>query len=304
MENIDAPIEFQNENVRFTLHHKPHCFTEYDVEAFGSIVKEARKQAVKQVSKEISLPGFRKGRVPDELVIKNFPSDIDKQWQQQIANLTFQACQKLSPIQPLRSDTKITFNMKNHSENGALLTLKFETEPVIPLVDPKEFVVKSVPRPLVNEDKINETIRQIQLFFAKWEHVDGRPVQEGDFVLLDVEVIEKNPATPLFSNTRFEVVEKSMSKWMFDLVLGKHVGESLEGISVPDETATKEEKEELKPKKVRVKINSIDVPTIPSLDDNLFNMLGVSSFEQLKERVTALLNKQADTFKGFSYMLA
>ena len=42
--------------------------------------------------------------------------------------------------------------------------------------------LKAVKRPEVNEDKINETIRQVQLFFANWQHVTDRPVQEGDFV--------------------------------------------------------------------------------------------------------------------------
>ena len=48
-------------------------------------------------------------------------------------------------------------------------------------------------RPEVNEEKVEETIRQVQLFFAEWKHITDRPVQEGDFVLLDVDVIEEDP---------------------------------------------------------------------------------------------------------------
>ena len=69
--------------------------------------------------------------------------------------------------------------------------------------------------------------------------------------LLDVDVIEETPSTPLFNHTRFEVTEKSMAKWMRDLVLGKNAGDTVEGISVPDEDASEEDKEDLKPKKVR-----------------------------------------------------
>ncbi len=291
---VTEPQALHNENVRFTIHHKPSCVVEFDVEAFEPLVKLAHKKAIKAIAKEVTLPGFRKGKAPEELILKNFAKDVDKQWQQEIANTAFPECQKLAQIPVLHRDAKITYKMKSHSPSGALLVLAFETEPKVPHVDPKQMHLKSVKRPEVNEDKVNETIRQIQLFFATWQHVEDRPVQEGDFVILDVDVIEETPPSPLFSHTRFEVAHKSMAKWMYDLVLGKTVGDSLEGISVPDEDASKEDKEELKPKKVRVTIKSIDIATVPVLDEDFVRKLGVSSIEEMQKNITDLLNKQAD----------
>ena len=37
---------------------------------------------------------------------------------------------------------------------------------------------------------------------------------------------------------------------MYDLVIGMNTGESVEGVSVPDDDASPEDKENLKPKKV------------------------------------------------------
>src|ERR1700722_19209238 len=284
----------QDEQVRFTIHHKPACIVEFDVEAFEPLVKEAHKKAVRSISKEIAMPGFRKGKAPEEMIAKNYPKEVDKEWQQQIANLCFNACLKLATVALLHRDAKISYSLKSHSLSGALLTLSIETEPQIPRVDPKQFQPKEVKRPEVNEDKIAETIRQTQLFFANWEHVHDRPIQEGDFVLLDVDVIEEHPPTPLFSHTRFEVTEKSMAKWMRDLVLGKKTGDSIEGISVPDEDASKEDKEELKPKKVRVTIKSTETATLPPFNDEFAQKLGALSMDDMKAKVTDLLNKQAD----------
>ncbi len=284
----------QNEHVRFTIHHKPACIIEFDVEAFEPLIKSAHKKAAKSISKEVTLPGFRKGKAPEELIIKNFPKEVDKEWQQEIANICFQECGKLAKLPILHRDAKITYKMKSHSPSGALLTLAFETEPTVPHVDPKQMQMKPIKRPEVNEDKINETIRQVQLFFASWEHVHDRPVQVGDFVILDVDVIEETPSTPLFSGTRFEVTEKSMAQWMRELVLGKNVGDSMEGTSVPDQDASQEDKEELKPKKVRVTIKSIDTATVPTLEDDFVKKLGVSTVEEMRTNITNLLNKQAD----------
>jgi trigger factor len=285
---------FQNENIRFTIHSKPACIAELDVEAFEPLVKMAQKKAARSVSKEVTLPGFRKGKAPEEMILKNFAKEVDKEWQQEIANACFQECTKLAKIPILHRDAKITYKMKSHSSSGALLMLSVETEPTVPHVDPKQFHINSVKRPEVSEEKVEETIRQVQLFFANWQHIHDRPVQEGDFVLLDVDVIEEIPPTPLFSGTRFEVTEKSMAKWMHDLVIGKGIGDSVEGISVPDEDASKEDKEELKPKKVRITIKSIDIATIPILDDGFIQKLGASSLEDMKTKVTHLLNTQAD----------
>lgn len=291
----------QNENVRFTVHHKPACIVEFDIEALEPLVKSAQKKAIRTISKEVTFPGFRKGKGPEELILKNYPKEIDKEWQQEIANICFQECQKLAKTPLLHRDAKITYKIKSHSLSGALLILSLETEPKIPHVDPKQLQLKPVKRPDVNEEKVEETIRQIQLFFANWQHVHDRPVQEGDFVLLDVDVIEEHPPMPLFSHTRFEVTEKSMAKWMRDLVLGKKIGDSLEGISVPDEDASKEDKEELKPRKVRVIIKSIDLATLPALDEEFAKELGASSLEDMRMKIKDLLNKQADSHVQEAY---
>ncbi|MBY0529693.1 MAG: trigger factor [Rhabdochlamydiaceae bacterium] len=292
-ETIEPQI-LSNEEVRFSIHYKPACIVQYEVEALAPLVKEARRVAIKRVSKEVTLPGFRKGRAPDEMVAKNFSSAIDKEWEQAISEHAFRSCSKLAQIPMLQQDSKITYKMKSHSENGALLTLSFETEPKLPTIDPKQLKLKPVKRPVVNEEKVEETIRQIQLFFAQWKAVEGRPAAVGDFVLLDVDIIEETPATPLFNHTRFEIGEKTMAKWMRDLVIGKNVNDVVEGISIPDEDASEEDKETLKEKKVRITIKAIDEATLPPLTDEFIKQIGVNSTEELRTNIHALLNKQAD----------
>lgn len=285
--------EFKNDLVQFSVQRKPGCVVEFHVQASAAIVKSARQKAIRAVAKEVSIPGFRKGKAPDAMILKNHSSVVDKQWQEQIANSAYPECQKLAKV-PLLSDSRITFDMRQHSAEGATLILTFETEPTPPQVDPKALTLKSEKRPEVNEEKVNETIRQTQLFFAEWKNITDRPVQEGDFVLLDVDVIEEQPHQRLFSNTRFEVKDKSMAKWMKDLVLGQTAGATLEGVSVPDEDAKTEDKEALKPKKVQLHIKAVESATLPELDEKFFKQLGVSSLEEMRTNIERLLNNQAD----------
>lgn len=292
METTTA-TEFKNDLLRFTTHLQPHCIVECDIEALEPLVAKARREAIRRVGKEVSIAGFRKGKAPDEMVVNHYPKQIEQEWQQAIADACAKECVALAQIRRLR-DGQLSYKMKSHSTKGALLSLYIETDPIIPHVEAEKMHKKAVKRPEVNEEKIEETIRQSLLFFAKWDSVTDRPVQVGDFVSLDVDIMENTPPMPLFSNTRFEVTEKSMAKWMFDLVIGKNVGDQSEGISTPDADASEEEKLELADKKVRVTIRAVDTAVLPTLDDDFVKQLGVDTVAQMRENITNLLNKQAD----------
>jgi trigger factor len=287
-----APQELSNDLVQFTIHHKPGCHIEFEVQAKPSLIAPAKTKAIKTIAKEVTLPGFRKGKAPDALIVKNFSKELAQKWKDAIADLSFQECEKLAKIPLLSRETRVSYDMKTHSDQEAHLVLRFETEPTIPKVDPQLFHPTPIERPLVNEEKIAETIRQIRFFFATWHPVADRAIQKGDFILLDMHAIEQDPHTQVFSNTRFEVDSKYMAQWMQDLVIGKHLHDEVEGISAPD--ADSKDKENFKEQKVRLKIKAIEQCTLPELNEEFIQKLGVSSEEELNSSIEKLLNKQAD----------
>ena len=294
VESPEAALERASDSLRVFVHYKPACRVEFQVEAFPSLVKSAQEQAVKLVGREVVLPGFRKGKAPQEFVLKEYSKEVDEQLKKCLADLAFKESLKLTEVPVLQPDPKISFDVKKCSLEGADLVLSFETEPTVPVINPHDVVLKDVERPAVNPDKVNETIRQVQLFFAEWKKLEEEPIQEGHFVILDVDVIETEPPVGLFSGVRFEVKDRSMAKWMKDLVLGHKAGEVLEGISIPDEDATPREKEELTEKKVRITIREVQEAKIPELTDAFAKMMGAFSVEEMTKSVEKLLTKKAD----------
>jgi trigger factor len=290
-----APLEFSNDLIKVKAHFKPACKVELEVEAAASIVQEARKKAIKMVGKEVTIAGFRKGKAPEPLIEKNYHKHVEAEMQKAISDLSFREAMQLCRIPILNNELKIGYNIKHYSpQEGAKLILFFETEPTIPTIDPSTVTLKTVERPEVSDKKVEETIRQVQLFFAQWTPVESRPIQEGDFVLLDVDVIEEEPARPLFSQVRFEVTDHAMAKWMKDLVMGHNKGDVLEGISVPDEDAKERDKEELTPKKVRVTIRAVETADIPELSDAFAQKMGTGSLLEMRANIETLLNNKAD----------
>lgn len=296
MESQAQSQELSSGTVTVKVNKKPRCVVELEVSTTPELLKTARSKAIREVAKEVSFPGFRKGKAPDAIVIKEFPGHISKKEQEVVANMAFQESQKIVNMPSLLRDGKISYEVKSiHPDKGAELRFNYETEPTIPEISPQECKLKKVERPEVSDDKISETLRQIQFFFAEWKPVSGRPVKEGDFLILNVDVIEENgKESRLFSDTRFEVVPKSMARWMRDVVIGMNVGESKEGISEPDEDAKPEEKASFKPKKARITVKTIEEANAPALDDNLAEKLGVPSVDVMREKVSKLLNEQAD----------
>jgi len=286
--------EYKNDQVHVIVHRKPNCVVEYEVEVFRPICIEAYKNAAKKIGKEVLVPGFRKGKAPPEMVAKRYPRDLDRIWQEEIANQAYRESAKLANVPVISREANVSFKMISHGQDGAKMTLSFETLPTIPSVDPAKCVLKEVKRPEVSKEKVEETIRQTQLFFAEWSIENDHPVKKGDFVLLDVEVTEEDPPQKLFTNTRFEVVDKSMAQWMQKLILGKKTGDVLEGVSTPDADVSEEEKEEFQPKKVRVTIKAIEKAKLPELDDAFAKQLGVENLSALHERIEEILNKKAD----------
>src|SRR5262249_7600353 len=144
----------------------------------------------------------------------------------------------------------------------------------------------------VTQKHIDETIENIRLHHAEWETISDRPVQEGDFVNLDIDAIEE-PGFNICKDTSFEVKEGKMGAWMRKLIIGLNVNESAEGISEKEKTNTETECEEcvhnleaqdFKPTHCRLTVKTIKKAILPALDEALAKKVGCDSVEQLRER--------------------
>jgi trigger factor len=283
----------QGEDIQVSIHKKPFCLIELDVKAGKKIIDEAKKEAIKTVSKEVTLPGFRKGKAPEQTILKRYPQDVERQMHKTLAHAAYTKAQKLAQVSPLNHNAKITFDLKNCSEETAELVFSFETEPVIPAVDPKFFIAKPVNRAEVGEKQVNEAIKQMRFFFAEWKPIDDRAIQDGDYIMIDLDTLEDGVAHKVFRDVRFEVSKERMAPWMQKLVQGAKAGDILEGTSEADETATEEERKEFKPKQVRLSILKVEAAELPALDDELAKKVGAQNVEEMHKSIEKMLNEQA-----------
>lgn len=294
MTETATPTEFKNDQLHAVLIHKPACRIELRVKTTTPLIEKAKGDAIKAVGKEATLPGFRKGKAPVELVQKKYPQQIEKELHSTLANLTFQEAQKLTNTPLLNQTSKVTFDLQKIDENGAEITFSFETEPTVPSIDPTQFHPKKKERPNVGDKEIDEAIRQARFFFAEWKPIIDRPIQEGDFVMIDLDTIENEKPERVFHSVRFEVVKERMAEWMYRLIVGASVGESRDGISEPDQTLTEEERKEFKPKKVRITILKLEEAKLPDLNDEFAHKIGAKDTDDMRQKVAEMLYHQLE----------
>jgi trigger factor len=289
-----ATEELINEQVRVQVQHKSACRVEMHVKTGVNLVKEARKNGIKTVAKEVTFPGFRKGKAPDEMILKKFPADVEKQTHKALADLAFVAAQKVAKVPVLNNNSQISFDLKNQSAEGAEMVFSFETEPKIPNPDRTGFEKKAVVKAEVAEKQIEEAIRQMRFFYANWKLVSERPIQDGDYIMIDLDTVEGDVVQNVFHHIRFEVSKERMANWMKKLVQGAKAGDVLEGVSEPDETATEAEKQEFKPKNIRLSILKVEESELPELNDEFAKKVGASDVVHMRQSISDLLNKQAN----------
>ena len=254
---------------------------------------ESRRDAIKKVGKEVTLPGFRKGRAPIELILKKYPAAVESQWHKSIADASFAAAQLHSRVPMLNTNSPVTFDLKKHSlEEGAELVFSFDTEPEVPTVDPKLFYPKPVQTAEVGEKQIDEAIHQMRFFYAQWKPVVDRGIQAGDYILIDLDTINGEPEK-VFHEVRFEVSKARMASWMQQLVIGAKKGDVLEGLSEPDDDVSEQEKKEFTPKKVRITIHDAEEAILPEMDD-FAKKMGTSDVPQMRESIRTALLRNAE----------
>lgn len=282
----------QPQDLKIKFEKKPNCEIFLELEVPKELVKKAKIEAIKDIKKEVTLPGFRKGKAPNNLIEKKYPLDIENKWEKKIADLSFVEAFEKEKLPTLTHNSKIIFKIDQYSlEDGAKLSYTYETEPEVPKVDPKDIKLNLKEPKKITQKEIDEIIHQMRFFHATWNDVD-RPIEENDYILIDLDSLETDPSTRVFNDTRFEVSNKGMANWMKELVIGKTTGDEIEGISKPDDHLSEKEKESFEPKKVLVTIKKVESATLPEVTDEFAKKVGSKNVEEMKKDITKMLEER------------
>lgn len=270
---------YKNEKFDITLTRKPDCLVEIKITATPEAAKESHAKALKNIRKEVSFPGFRKGKAPEKMVLSKYGSQIEREFKELFLNESARQAMQISKTFPWNQSEKVKADIEEASqEKGGRFTIEFEAFPTIPDVDPAKIEIEKIEPPEIDDEAIEKHIRSLQYHNAKWEEVKDRAVQDDDFV----EVTIKTEGSERKGS--FHVNKEHIDEWLYDFFVGKEIGQTNEA------TPPKPEKGESKP--IAITIHKIQVPELSVLDDEFAKKFGADGMEDFRKKVKDYLQRR------------
>ena len=204
-----------------------------DAEEMKTIVKDVERAFVR----EAKLPGFRPGKVPVELIRKEFAQGLKQETERAMFQKNMAEAIKAEKLDQVAVvDVK---DVKSTAEGGAF-TAVVEVKPTFKLPTYKGLKIEKKDA-TVTDEQVNDQVARLRAAYAKYEDAkEGEAVQDGDFVQIDYAgtvggkaIVEINPEAKIVSSgTGFwtQVEEGRFLPEILDAVKGMKAGETKEGI--------------------------------------------------------------------------
>ena len=165
------------------------------LEADPQEVADAFDQAYKKVVQRVSVPGFRKGKVPRFILEKQFGKEVLYQDAVEIlvSKIYYQAIQehKLEPVE----NPKIDFEDQIEEDKPVKFQAEVEVLPEVKLGAYKEFDLRKE-QPVVTDEEVEAELKALQERHAELVAAEKTALEKGDFALIDFEGYLNEKAFP------------------------------------------------------------------------------------------------------------
>ncbi len=261
-----------------------------DSETFLKGIESAYKRNVKNVS----IPGFRKGKAPRKMIEKMYGDNV---FFEEAINLVYPKVLADSIEESkleLVTSTEIEV-ISAELADGVILKAICTTKPEIEVGEYKGIQVDKVVLP-INDDAVDVELQKMRERNARIVTIEDRSVEKGDDVVIDFEGFIDDVA---FEGGKGENHNLTIGSGQFipgfeDQIIGHNVGDSFDvNVSFPEEYHAKELAG--KASVFKVKLHEIKSKEFPELDDEFAK--DVSEFDtlsELKDSINKKLSEQAE----------
>ena len=284
------------ETEEFTLSHStfPRCSHVFDILLKQSFVNAMYEKAVKSVNKEVSVPGFRRGKAPEQYIKANFGKAIESEWKSLAADFAFSKAIELTHARPRSQDAVSNTKIDSLSrDKDSAISVTFESFSTVPEFKISDFHIEKVTVPEVTEEEIEKATHNVLLSHATWEDLPEKTIEAGDWVILDIDGTAEEKTFEIARDAKAQATKEQMNNWIVDLILGKKAGDVVEGWNQKDE---KDPEENFVPTFCKITIKNVQAPKLPELNQELAEKMRLSDINELSPRIKQALeqNKQEE----------
>ena len=250
------------------------------IEVSAEDLEKALESAYQKQKKQISVPGFRKGKVPRAMIEKMYGVDV---FYEDAANALMQqnyaAAVDESGIDIVSRPTVDVVQI----EKGKpfIFTAEVAVKPEVTLGKYMGVTVTKIDTS-VSDEEVDEALEKERNNNARTINVKDRPVAQGDTAVIDFEGFVDGVAFEggKGENHSLEIGSHTFIDTFEDQLVGKNVGDEVDvNVTFPEQYQAADLAG--KPATFKVKINEIKAKELPELDDEFAK--DVSEFDTLAE---------------------
>ncbi|GIW21476.1 MAG: trigger factor [Candidatus Sericytochromatia bacterium] len=281
--------------MKVTLERKESNQVCIEVELDAEEVNNKYEKKFRDVSKRVSIPGFRKGKAPRHLVEKYIYTDVLKR--EVVEDLISESYPKaLENFQDLQPITEPKIDLVSFDLNKPLVfKATIEVKPEVKLGQYKGLELTAPKLEPVSEEEVNQELLSLQHRHSTLERVE-REIKENDVVKIDIygevegEVIPEGTTNDLM----MEIKPGNFVEGFVENLIGCKAGEEkIIELTFPDNYPVVD----LRNKAASFKVNIKEVMEVklPELNDDFVKKvrenLSISSVDELKEKIKEELDR-------------
>jgi trigger factor len=256
-------------------------------------VERVRKSVAQQITRNVRLPGFRKGHVPQSLMDKQFGPAIQQETVDRVIQETYPEALQQENIRPIAQGQ---VKDVHYHEGGELhYQVEVEVQPELELARTGGFVIAR-PADTVEDADVDGVLERLRADRAEMALVDDRKPTTGDEVqvrITPVAAAAEGDGAPEAEEFRFVLGEGQAIPDIEAAIESLDVGEEgefdvtfPEDYGDPDQAGTTQ--------RLRIGVVELKERRFPELDDAFAATLGdFDSIDALRERVKADLEADA-----------
>ncbi len=248
-------------------------------------VDEALQEAYQVLRGYVSLPGFRKGRVPLVILKSRFPEHINAEVVKQLIFPAYEdalVSKRLIPLAQPTFDPPLE-KLKVTENQPLVFTVTVNVKPTFELPSYEQLETDKTPVNVPRED-VEAHIERLQLQSATFEPIEeDRPVQESDCVRIDwtCEVDGEELENESARDIDIDLTSKHLQADLIAGLIGMQVGET-KPIEVSFGTEHRVPSLAGKRATYNVTLHAITLKHLPGLDDEFAKDLGYATYNQMR----------------------
>ncbi len=271
-----------------------HNMAKLTIEVSAEELEKALNKAYNKQKNQISVPGFRKGKVPRAMVEKMYGAEIFyEDAANELMQQTYPSAIDESGIDIVSRPTVDVVQI----EKGKpfIYTAEVATRPEVTLGKYMGVTVTKIDT-TVTDEEVEAELENQRNTNARTVTVTDRPVKEGDTAVIDFEGFVDGVAFAggKGENHPLEIGSHTFIDTFEDQLVGKNVGDELDvNVTFPEQYQAAELAG--KPAVFKVKINEIKAKELPELDDEFAqDVAGVDTLAEYKEEVKKNLTEKKE----------